>query len=520
MDIAASTSTPGVGDAVQVTVTLTNDGPAEATGITARVSGSGGLDFVGSSSDAGAFSSSDGRWLLDALGAGDTATLVVNLVVAAGTGGTSIDIDAAIEAVDQIDTTSANDEASVTLTVGAALVVTVVEKPASAVLPGATRNDLMFVRIANETATTEILTSLTFSNVVTGPGTQAELDASWSSLSLLLHDRGEYTPLDPVDAGAGRSGPAVFSGGVVTFGELAEKVNPGQTIEIVIAGVVSTVARDGDGLNVRLDTDDVKFDSGIIPTGEFPFDRGESITVNGMSAAQIVVHPENLSPTLSSASTNRLALDVKLPANGYRADVLTGLAVTNVRFATANAISRMRAWRDDGNGVFDPLADTPLGDFAWTGDRWALTGLSMSVPVGGRRVFVSVDLDEDADGQVRLALVDVAMTSANDGPLDRAVESGVTQIHQHRRSGAVRLDPHRRRPRHPGPARGGAPAHHGRELVRLGPGTHRDADHGSQRRRGGRHRGRARCDPHPASPSPGRERQRCSRRGGHRPRHR
>ena len=71
---------------------------------------------------------------------------------------------------------------------------------------------------------------------------------------------------------------------------------------------------------------------------------------------------------------------------------------------------------------------------AFTGDRWQLSGLSVPVPVAGRRVFVSVDMAElgEAGRTVRLSIptlpdVGVGMASNNDGPIDKAVSNPSAQ---------------------------------------------------------------------------------------------
>ncbi|MCK4776422.1 MAG: hypothetical protein KAT30_16615, partial [Candidatus Krumholzibacteria bacterium] len=94
----------------------------------------------------------------------------------------------------------------------------------------------------------------------------------------------------------------------------------------------------------------------------------------------------------------------------------------------------VKAWTDDGDGIFTPSQDPPLGELSWTGARWERTGMAHPIPAGGTRVFVAVDIaDNPHEGRsVRLALpslpdVAVGMASENDGPIDDAVENPVVQ---------------------------------------------------------------------------------------------
>src|SRR5262249_5449672 len=175
-------------------------------------------------------------------------------------------------------------------------------------------------------------------------------------------------------------------------------------------------------------------------SGTFPINPAGNFPVDGMVSAQIGLSAVT-TPTFSVGSTRNLALDVWIPANGYQADVLQRLAVQNLGTARpSDEISEVEAWLDDGDGVFKPEgqgpggADTRLGSMAFTGDRWQLSGLSVPVPVGGKHLFVSVDIAElgEAGRTVRLSLptlpdVGVGMASDDDGPIDKAVSNPSAQ---------------------------------------------------------------------------------------------
>ena len=122
----------------------------------------------------------------------------------------------------------------------------------------------------------------------------------------------------------------------------------------------SLVARDGDLLDASIgSTADLAFsrtvrllaDGSLAPEGNF--------TVDGMSAAQIVVGNQVASEVLTGTSRN-LALEIRVPGNGYASDVLQFLLVRNTGDAAPlSDVSRLEAWADDGDGLFEPGGATP-----------------------------------------------------------------------------------------------------------------------------------------------------------------
>jgi len=129
-------------------------------------------------------------------------------------------------------------------------------------------------------------------------------------------------------------------------------------------------------------------------------------------------------------------LDVTLPANGGRSDTLQGLLLQNLGTARpGDDIAGVSAWLDDGDGVAGGAADTLLGAFANTGDRWALSGLALPVPADGRRLLVTVDLAAGAAGgrTLRFGLpgppeVAVRMGSDDDGLVDAPLANPYAQV--------------------------------------------------------------------------------------------
>ena len=109
LTINASNAMPGVGQTITLIVTVTNDGPAEGSGIVAGIPLPAGLTFV--SSDGGAaFDETTGEWTLPApLASGESVTL--NIEVTTGGLGTSTVLGEII-AADRPDTDSTPGNAS------------------------------------------------------------------------------------------------------------------------------------------------------------------------------------------------------------------------------------------------------------------------------------------------------------------------------------------------------------------------------------------------------------------------
>ena len=98
---------PAETQTIHFTVTVTNQGPEDATGIQVADELPAGLTFVSSDASQGSFSA--GVWNVGSLANGATATLTLTVTVDAGTGGTFITNEASVLAVDQRDIHSLND---------------------------------------------------------------------------------------------------------------------------------------------------------------------------------------------------------------------------------------------------------------------------------------------------------------------------------------------------------------------------------------------------------------------------
>lgn len=283
---------------------------------------------------------------------------------------------------------------------------------------------VMAVRLDNRYTEARTLRRLALANRTTGPGTAEQRDRALGSVRLHLDDGDGL--LGPGDTLLGQASAAAS---VVAFDSLALALPPGQATRVLVSARPPLDARDGDALDLRLESGaSVTVEPAAILGNAWPVDPSGACPIDGMVAAQVGLEPVP-ARGVNPSSTDQLVLQVVVPANGYQADVLQSLAVRNAGTASGGAdIARVRAWADDGDGAFDGSADRLLGTLAFTGDRWQLSGLSEPVPVGGARLFFTADLAPLATegATLRFALPagaspGVGMASANDGPLDAPV---------------------------------------------------------------------------------------------------
>ena len=117
---------PDEGDTIQYTITITNNGPKETTGVEVTDDLPTGVTFDSVDSvSRGAYDAAADVWTVGALAAGDSAMLVINVTVDAGATALSpITNTATVTARDQADPDSANDSGSVDIIVGATISVT------------------------------------------------------------------------------------------------------------------------------------------------------------------------------------------------------------------------------------------------------------------------------------------------------------------------------------------------------------------------------------------------------------
>ncbi|MBZ0269497.1 hypothetical protein K8I85_15190, partial [bacterium] len=289
------------------------------------------------------------------------------------------------------------------------------------------------VTLRNDGIRSETLSSVTVTNRTVGgdSASTADLDADWSALELV-----DSRTVDEGTTGTGRFAAGAFSGGTATFPALALAIAPGDSVELIVRGNASPGARDGDVLDLRIESDAAfQFGRTVTLNGTFPVDPAGSFPVDGLVAAQVTVHA--VPPGLLAGEQRRVSMDFEVPSNGYEDDTLTRIDVLNLGTAQHGAdIALVEAWIDNGDGAFDATDDTALGELTFTGQRWERTGISVPLPApDGVRVFVTTDLADlaTAGATVRLAIPGppdwgLGVASDNDGPVDATIVSAQQTI--------------------------------------------------------------------------------------------
>ncbi len=289
-------------------------------------------------------------------------------------------------------------------------------------LPGRPGVEVLRFQIVNSGAEAETLTSVAFANRAAGPGTAAQLGADWLPVSL---------------SDGTRTSTASFASGRATLTGLNVVVSPGDTVTLRVKSGASLTARDGDLLDLEVPAvTDVGFSRRVNPLGTWPLTPSGVFPVDGMSLAQLVMTPQK-APELLTGSVRNLALDLGVPGDGYEPDTLQSLGLRNLGDAAPGMdISRLEAWSDDGDGVFEPASlggDHLLGTMVYTGGGWTLGGFSLPIAASGQRLFVSCDIAAGATERrtVRLGvpsspLPGIGMSSPNDGPRDADALNPVT----------------------------------------------------------------------------------------------
>src|SRR4029079_12565597 len=104
--------TPNVGDAVIFTVTLTNNGPNNATNVTAHDLLPAGTTFVSATPSQGTYDSTTGTWTIGTVAAGASVTLAIQARVIVAVPQTNV---VTVTSSDQFDPDPSNNRANATV---------------------------------------------------------------------------------------------------------------------------------------------------------------------------------------------------------------------------------------------------------------------------------------------------------------------------------------------------------------------------------------------------------------------
>lgn len=106
-------ATPAEGAAIAYTVTVSNAGPGPATVVQVMDLLPGGVSFLAAAPGQGTYDPIAGDWYVGSLAPGASVSLVLQALVDAGTGGSTITNMASIEFLSQVDPNASNDTATV-----------------------------------------------------------------------------------------------------------------------------------------------------------------------------------------------------------------------------------------------------------------------------------------------------------------------------------------------------------------------------------------------------------------------
>ncbi|MFH1561836.1 MAG: hypothetical protein ABIF11_00245 [Nitrospirota bacterium] len=274
--------------------------------------------------------------------------------------------------------------------------------------PGQTNLEILKILAENSYASTKTITSIKLTNLTQGSGTQTNLDAQISRLSL-----------------SGTS--TTFSCGEAFFNNLNISIPPGTSTFLITYDLSLSNVKDGDIIDIQME--EITFTPLITVQADFPLNSYGHHLVDGMISAQIKVN-DVLPDSFKSGESNNLVLDIVIPANGYAEDTLNYLGVENAGTADKDDIT-LKLWIDDGDGVFQSGTDTYLGTMYWTDALWQKTGIKQTIPIEGLKVFITADITEIAgEGKtikMRIPIKGIEVLSENDGPVDQPVDNYYSQ---------------------------------------------------------------------------------------------
>jgi uncharacterized repeat protein (TIGR01451 family) len=108
---------PATGAVIHYTLTVTDGGPSDSSGVVASDTLPSGLTFNSASSSEGSYNSSTGIWTIGVIPDGQKATLVITATVTAAAGTTITNVGTVSENPGIINSTPGNDSSSATITV-------------------------------------------------------------------------------------------------------------------------------------------------------------------------------------------------------------------------------------------------------------------------------------------------------------------------------------------------------------------------------------------------------------------
>ncbi|MCB9464485.1 MAG: DUF11 domain-containing protein [Candidatus Eisenbacteria bacterium] len=412
VELASSSSVIREGDDVTITATVENGGPSPASNVTFHVAQDPELSWASHVTSQGTFDPIAGTWTIGSLAPEGSVTLDLVLTAGTGSAGSSPNVTATLEHVDQTDVAAGNDSDALSVAIASGLVVTA-SQTSQSLLPAAAPSVLLTIRIDNATPFGEVVSGLSVDVRTTGAGSEEQLRSDWQAVELW-------------SSGTELSSTEV-TGDVVSFVGLSTAVPANGTRTFEIRSGASVAARDSDVLDLFLSGPDALVFTGDVPVdASWPLDPAGSFTVDGMSAAQVAT-PSVPSGALSAGGDAVVVGEFVVPSNGYENDVLQSVRLRWSGTAVPSDLSECALWIAGADGEFagDGGDDVYLGAATFVGDVWTLDGLSTEVPTSGLSLYLSAAASLEAVAghtfAFHLGVNGIEVASSNDGPIDMIV---------------------------------------------------------------------------------------------------
>lgn len=295
--------------------------------------------------------------------------------------------------------------------------------------PGETDLSILTITIDNYYDEDKTITDIILHDGSTGAGISEQLLANVDLLKIYLDqdDDSALTAGDSLIASISYDGSA----NMISFNPLTITARTG--ITLLTAVDLNGNARDGDSIDVFLiPADDIITGDATIPSGADSANSVGVVTVNGMVAEQITLYAAGADTIMPGAGVYPV-LGMDIPRNGYQTDTLHALTVVNYGTADAGDLDQLLLYADDGNGSWDDNnTEILLGELAFIGDRWSLSGFTQPLSGPVTRLYVGTTLSGYPANGATLALSipqdGLIVWSGNDGPIDSGLSAVDTVV--------------------------------------------------------------------------------------------
>ncbi|HVP57933.1 MAG TPA: hypothetical protein VMU02_07520 [bacterium] len=270
--------------------------------------------------------------------------------------------------------------------------VRVLPVPARDLVPGGPSGPMLCLEFTNTYTSAVRLDSLRLDCAAADPGgaTRQELDSQIERVSLYLDRDGEYLLHGPSDT---LLGTGLLANGCVTLKPSGLSLPQGGSVTVFVEADLSLEnCKNANTVSFSVPAAErIALNKPAPISGAFPLRNPEDFPIDIFPARAAAVNAVD-DASLFGGQTNRLVFDFELPSNGYDQDVLASITITNIAALNEGSVlSVVRLWADTGAPGFSGN-EALLGRFEHVGSSWVASNLAATIPVGGRRFFVTVDL--------------------------------------------------------------------------------------------------------------------------------